>query len=120
MPPREDARGGFAVHLAEHHTGLLDDAAVGRADLRFLHFKPQVVPFAGPFSHPREDRETAVRTGNTGDELGQNNRLAQAGPAEQSGFTAADERSQQVDDLDSRFLNTCVLAESWLSSGACR
>jgi hypothetical protein len=48
------------VHLAEHHAGLLDHAAAGVADLGFLHFQPEVVPFAGPFAHAGEDRVTAV------------------------------------------------------------
>ena len=34
------------VHLAKHHARLLDHAAAGVADLRFLHFQPQIGPFA--------------------------------------------------------------------------
>ncbi len=43
---------GWLVHLAEHHAGLLDDVTTGRADFGFLHFQPQVVPFAGSFTDP--------------------------------------------------------------------
>ncbi len=39
----------------------------------------------------------------TGDELGENDRLAETGPAEQAGLAAADERREQVDDLDAGF-----------------
>ena len=38
--------------------------------------------------------------GDAGDQLVEDDRLAQAGPAEQAGLAAADERRQQVDDLD--------------------
>ena len=37
-----------------------------------------------------------------GDQLGQDDRLAESGPAEQPDLAAADERRQQVDDLDAR------------------
>ena len=66
----------------------------------FLHFQPQVGPFAGPLADAGKHRVTAVRAGDAGDQLGENDRLAQAGPAEQAGLAAADERREQVDDLD--------------------
>ena len=91
---------GRLVHLAEHHAGLLDDAAAGVADLGFLHFQPQVGSFAGSLADAGEHRVTAVGTGDAGDQLGENDRLAQAGTAEQTGLAAADERREQVDDLD--------------------
>ena len=70
------------------------------ADLGFLHFEPEVVPFAGPLADAGEHRVTAVLAGDAGDQLGENDRLAQAGTAEQAGLAAADERREQVDDLD--------------------
>ena len=39
-------------------------------------------------------------TGDAGDELGEDDRLAEAGTAEQAGLAAADERREQIDDLD--------------------
>ena len=39
-------------------------------------------------------------TGDTGDQFGEDDRLAEAGTAEQAGLPAADERGQEVDDLD--------------------
>ena len=39
----------------------------------------------------------------SGDELGENNRLAETGTAEQTGLAAADERGEQVDNLDAGF-----------------
>ena len=91
---------GRLVHLAEDHARLLDDAAAGIADLGLLHFQPQVVALAGPLADAGEDRIAAVGAGDAGDQLGENDRLAQSGPAEQAGLAAADERRQQVDHLD--------------------
>ena len=56
-----EAGAGRLVHLAEHHARLVDDAAAGLADLGFLHFQPQVGPFAGPLADAGEHRVTAVR-----------------------------------------------------------
>ena len=88
------------VHLAEHHARLIDDAAAGLADLGFLHFQPQVGPFAGPLADAGKHRVTAVGRGDAGDQLGENDRLAETGTAEQAGLAAADERREQVDHLD--------------------
>ena len=83
---------GRLVHLAEDHARLVDDAAAGVADLGLLHFQPQVVALAGPLADAGEDGGTAVGRGDAGDQLREDDRLAQAGPAEQSGLAAADER----------------------------
>ena len=57
--------------------------------------------------------------GDTGDELGQDDRLAQPGAAEQADLAAADERGEQVDDLDARLedlgLGREVLEERWIA-----
>ena len=94
------AGAGRLVHLAEHHGRLRDDRAVGLADLGFLHFQPEVVALAGPLADAGEHRVAAVLAGDAGDQLGEDDRLAQAGAAEQAGLAAADQRRQQVDDLD--------------------
>ena len=52
---------------------------------------------------PANTLRAAVRGRDAGDQLGENDRLAEAGAAEQPGLAAADERRQQVDDLDARF-----------------
>ena len=95
-------RPGRFVHLTEHHAGLLDHVAARVADLGLLHFQPEVVAFAGPLADAGEHRVAAVGAGDAGDQLGEDHRLAQAGPAEQAGLAAADERRQQVDHLDAR------------------
>ena len=52
---------------------------------------------------PANTRVTAVGRRDAGDQLGENDRLAETGPAEQPGLAAADERREQVDHLDARF-----------------
>ena len=94
------AGAGRLVHLAEDHGRLRDDRAVGLADLGFLHFQPEVVALAGALADAGEHRVAAVLAGDAGDQLGEDDRLAQAGAAEQAGLAAADQRRQQVDDLD--------------------
>ena len=91
---------GRLVHLAEAHDSAVDDRLAGAADLGFLHFQPEVVPLAGPLADAGKHRETAMHRRDTGDQLGQDDRLAQPGPTEQADLAAADERGQQVDDLD--------------------
>ena len=96
---RRRAPGGSFIWPKTMH-GLVDDAAAGVADLGFLHFEPEVGAFAGPLADAGEHRVTAVRAGDAGDQLGEDDRLAEAGTAEQAGLAAADERREQVDDLD--------------------
>ena len=78
----------------------VDDRAAGVADLGFLHFQPEVVALAGPLADAGEHRVAAVLAGDAGDQLREDDRLAEAGAAEQAGLAAADQRRQQVDDLD--------------------
>ena len=74
---------GRLVHLPEDHAGLVDHAAARVADLGLLHFEPQVGPFAGPLADAGEYRVATVGASDTGDQLGQDHRLAEPGPAEQ-------------------------------------
>ena len=91
------------VHLTEDHARLFDDHASGLTDLGLLHFQPQVGAFASSLAHAGKHRVTTVGAGDSGDQLGQNDRLAQTGTTEQPSFTTANERCQQVDHLDPRF-----------------
>ena len=95
----EPGAGGL-VHLAEAHHRAVDDRLAGAADLGLLHLQPEVVPLAGPLAHAGEDRVAAVHRRDPRDQLGQDHRLAQPGAAEEADLAAADERGQQVDDLD--------------------
>src|SRR5262249_23100732 len=88
------------VHLPETHDRAVDDRLAGAADLGFLHFQPQVVAFAGALAHAGENRESTMNGGNTSNQLGQDDGLAQTGTAEETNLAAADEGRQQVDDLD--------------------
>ena len=72
------------------------------ADLRALHFQPQVVAFAGPFAHAGKHRIAAVLGGDSRDQFLDHHGLADARPAEQARLAALDERAQQIDDLDAR------------------
>ena len=65
-------------------TGLREHVAAGVADLGVLHFQPQVVALAGALAHAGEDGIAAVGAGDAGDQLGEDDGLAQAGPAEQT------------------------------------
>ena len=88
------------VHLAEDHDGLIDDVFAGVADLGFLHFEPEVGPFAGSFADAGEDGITAVLLGDAGDEFLNDDGFAETRAAEESGLAAAKERREQVDHLD--------------------
>ena len=95
----EPGAGGL-VHLAEAHHGAVDDRLARAADLGLLHFQPEVVALAGSLADAGEHRVAAVHRGDAGDQLGEDDRLAQPGAAEEADLAAADERRQQVDDLD--------------------
>ena len=82
---------------------MLDDFAAGLTDGGFLHFQPQVGPFAGSLADPRKDRVAAVSAGDAGNQFGEDDRFSQSGTAEQSGLAAAHEGGEQVDDLDTSF-----------------
>ena len=91
------------VHLAEDHHGLIDDVLAGRADLGFLHLKPQVRAFTRALADAGEDGIAAVLLRDTRDQLLNDDGLAKARPAEESGLAAAKERREQVDHLDAGF-----------------
>ena len=74
----------------------------GLADFGLLHFEPKVVALARAFADAGKHGIAAVLAGDAGDQLGEDDRLADAGAAEQAGLAAADQRRQQVDDLDAR------------------
>ncbi len=87
---------------------LLDDRAIGLADLGLLHFQPEVVTLARPLADASEHRVAAVLAGDARDQFGKDDRLAETGSAEQACLAAADERRQQVDDLDTGLEKFCL------------
>ena len=93
------------VHLTEHHARLFNHLASRLADFGFLHFQPQVGPFASALSHTSKNRIAAVSASNSSDQLLQNNRLAQTCTAEQTGLTTSNERGEQVDNFDTGLEN---------------
>src|SRR3954470_17805007 len=87
------AGSGRLVHLAEDEHRLVDDA-------RLLHLEPEVVALARALAHAAEGRQAAVLLGEVVDELLDDDRLADAGAAEQADLAALGVRREQVDHLD--------------------
>src|SRR6478752_3510283 len=83
------------VHLAEHEGGLSEDA-------RLLHLDHEVVALTGALTDTGEHRHTTVVTGDTGDHLLDEHRLADTGTTEEADLATLDVRGHQVDDLDAR------------------
>src|SRR5581483_1897658 len=93
--PGAPASAGRLVHLPEHESRAVDHA-------RGSHVEPEVVPFARTLADPGEDGETLVVLERRPDEFHEEDRLADAGAAEEPGLPAARERREEVDDLDPR------------------
>lgn len=69
------------VHLAVDEGRLVDNAG-------FLHFVPKVIAFTGTFPYTGEYGITAVTGSNVMDQFHDEDRLADAGTAEEADFTA--------------------------------
>ena len=82
------ARAGRLVHLAEDH------ARSCRCTPDSLHLEPEVVALAGALAHAGEDGVAAVLGGDVADQLLDDDRLADAGAAEQADLAAARERAR--------------------------
>ncbi len=87
---------------------LLDDA-------RFHHFVVKVVSFACTLPDAAEDRDAAVRFGDVVDQFHDRDRLADAGAAEQTDFTAFGVGAEKVDDFntgDELLGFSCLIGEA--------
>ena len=95
QPRQRDAhaRPGRLVHLAEDEHRLVDHARLG-------HLEPEVVALARALADAAERGQAAVLLGEVVDQLLDEDRLADAGAAEQADLAALGVRRQQVDDLD--------------------
>lgn len=69
------------VHLTVNQRNFVDNA-------RVLHFVIEVVPFTCTLTHTCKHRETTVFLGDVVDELHNQNRLTNAGTAEQTDLSA--------------------------------
>ena len=87
------ARAGRLVHLAEHEGRLGDDARLG-------HLVDEVVALAAPLADAGEHRHAGVLLGDVPDQLLDDDRLADAGAAEDADLAALLERADEVDDLE--------------------
>ena len=107
QPGKADAgaRARRLVHLAE------DEGAFGArrraamlvrvlVDARLDHLVVEVVALARALADAGEDRVAAMRLGDVVDQLLDDDRLADAGAAEQADLAAAGIGREQVDDLD--------------------
>ena len=91
--PDAKARARRLVHLAVDERDLVEHA-------RLLHLEVEVVPLAGALADAGEDRDAAVLARDVVDQLLDQDRLADAGAAEEADLAAPDVRRDQVDDLD--------------------
>ena len=69
---------------------------------RFLQLEIEIVAFARALAHAAEHRPAAVALRDVVDQLLNDDRLADAGAAEETDLAALHERRDQVDDLDAR------------------
>src|SRR5207237_2576818 len=69
-------------------------------DAGLFEFEIEIVAFARALADAGEDGEAAVLFGDVRDELEDENRLADAGTAEQAGLAALRVRLEEVDDFD--------------------
>jgi len=93
------------IHLSIDKTGLVYDFGL-------FHFVPEVVSLAGSFPDAGKHGKTTVFHGNIPDELHNDNCFAHSGSAEKACFSSLCKRSNQIDNLDSRFEDfgcTCKL-----------
>src|SRR3712207_8855088 len=67
---------------------------------RLRHLEPEVVPLARALADAAERRQAAVLLREVVDELLDDDRLADAGPAEEADLAALRVGREQVDDLD--------------------
>ena len=91
--PTRQPRPGRLVHLPVDERRQAEHPRLG-------HLDPEVVPFARALAHAGEDRAALVLRGDVVDQLLDQHRLAQPGAAEEADLAAADERRDQVDDLE--------------------
>src|SRR5690606_19171396 len=95
---------GRLVHLAidQRHLGLV---AFGVDNAAFDHFVVKVVTLTRPLANASEHRVTAVAHGDVVDQLHDQNRLANAGAAEEADLTALGVRREEVNNLNTGHQN---------------
>ena len=84
---------------------MLDNHSACLTDFGFLHFEPQVGAFTSSLTNSSEHGISTVRTGNTSDQFGQNNRLAQTSTTEQTRLTTTNKWRQQIHNFNTGFEN---------------
>src|SRR5439155_14142334 len=93
-------RAGRFGHLAVDERGLRPLGIAWRNHSRFGHLNPEVVTLAGALTYAREDRNATMFLGDVIDQFHDDDRLADAGAAEQARFPALQIRLDQVDHFE--------------------
>ncbi|OPZ53380.1 MAG: hypothetical protein BWY90_00675 [Deltaproteobacteria bacterium ADurb.BinA014] len=96
--PDAETRARRFIHLTEDHHGIAQNAA-------FFHFTVKLFTLAAPLADTAEDTHAFMRAHGVVNHLRNQNRLADTGTAEKSGFPAPFQRRQNVNGLDPRFEN---------------
>ena len=101
-PVRADAGAcsGRLVHLTVDERHLALRKVVGLDDVGFYHLVIEVVALTGPLADPGEHGEARVNLGDVVDQLHDQDRLADAGAAEEADLAALGVGSEKVHDLD--------------------
>ena len=86
------------IHLAEDHHHVWQHAG-------FPHVVIELLTFAASLADATEDAHALLVPDHVVDHLGEQDRLAYSGPAEQSRLAAALQRHEHIDNLDSRLKN---------------
>jgi hypothetical protein len=83
----------WLVHLPVHHHHI-------RQHARVLHATMQFLAFTAAFTDPAKNADALLVLDHVVNHFGEQNRLADPGPAEQARFAATLDRHQHIDDLD--------------------
>src|SRR5262249_12493372 len=102
------AGAGRLIHLAEDQGDLIEHIALAQVVI-------EVVAFASPLAHAREDRVAAVLLGDIADQLLDADRLANPCSAKDADLAAARKWSDKVDHLQARLehLRLDRLLDQW-------
>src|SRR4030042_1420214 len=80
-----------------------------------FHFQVKVVSFSCSLTNACENRDTTMDHGDVVDHLHDDNGFTDTGATEHSHFTAADERDEEIKDLNTRLecLGCCFLLDKF-------
>ena len=94
------AGAGRLIHLTEDQRGMVQHGVILAGHRRLLHLQPEVVALPRPFPDAGKDGVAAMSGRDPCDEFLDDHGFPHAGTAKETGLTAADEGTEQIDDLD--------------------